>query len=206
VILNITDFSAFNPDRRADCLWAVCVGHPLSAMPDVIAPLSPDRRHSERAAVYGVWIRRFGVGLLLAVVVVALCNVLGQRASDATVRASAADITVHAPTRVRPGLLFQARVTVVAHQALPKAELVFNKSWIDGLTMNTNEPSASSETSGPDGSLILTLGALQAGQTYTQYFEYQVNPTSFGRRSQTVTVTSNGMPVVSLSRTLTVIP
>jgi hypothetical protein len=153
-----------------------------------------------------VWIRRAGITLLAVVVVVALCNVVGQRASSATVHAAAADITVHAPTRVRPGLLFQARVTVVAHETLPKTELVFDKGWIDGLTINTNEPSASNETSAPGGGLSLTVGTLQAGQSYTHYFEYQVNPTSSSGRTQTVTVRSNGVPVVSLSRTLTVIP
>jgi hypothetical protein len=175
-------------------------------MRDVIEPVSTDRPHSERADAYGVWIRRAGIALLVAVVVVALCNVVGQRAGNATARAGAADISVHAPTRVRPGLLFQARITVVAHQTLPNADLVLDKGWVDGLTINTNEPSASKETSAPGGGLILTIGTLQAGQTYTQYFEYQVNPTSFSGRSQTVTLRSNGTAVVSLSRTLTVIP
>jgi hypothetical protein len=83
---------------------------------------------------------------------------------------------------------------------------VLSSGWIDGLTLNTNEPSAPSETGGPNGSLVLSLGSLQAGQTFVQYFEYQVNPTSVGSRDQDMTLASDGAPVVSIARTLTVVP
>jgi hypothetical protein len=77
---------------------------------------------------------------------------------------------------------------------------------MDGLTLNTLEPGPSSETSGPDGSLVIDIGALQPGQTWVQYLEYQVNPTSVSRRHQTVSVLSNTKPIVTLQRTMTIVP
>jgi len=175
-------------------------------MNDAVESIRPELDRSDHSDVHGVWIRRFGICLLGAVVILALFNVFGQRASTSTARAAAADLTVHAPTTVRAGLLFQAKITVVAREDLPKTSLVLSHGWIDGFTMNTNEPSATSEASGPGGALVLSLGSLRAGQTYVQYFEFQVNPTSNSSRRQNVTVESDGAPVVSMTRTMTVFP
>ncbi len=144
--------------------------------------------------------------LLAAVVVVALSNVVGQRATTAHANAVLAKLEVRAPEAVRAGLLYQAKITVTALQTLPQAQLVLGSGWIDGLTMNTEEPSPSTETSGPSGSLVFDIGTLQQGQAYVQYLEYQVNPTSLSRRSQVVTVMSDKAPVVSLHRTMTIVP
>jgi hypothetical protein len=175
-------------------------------MHDAVESIRPEIDRSDRSDVHGVWIRRFGICLLVAVVILALFNVFGQRASTSTARSPVADLTVHAPTTVRAGLLFQGKITIVAHQDLAKASLVLGSGWIDGLTLNTNEPSAASETSGPSGALVLSLGALKAGQTFVQYFDYQVNPTSNSSRRQQMTLESGGTPVVSMTRTMTVFP
>jgi hypothetical protein len=175
-------------------------------MSDVITPVESSREGVEQSGVYEIWIRRFFMAVLLAVVVLALCNVVGQRATTATAHSATADLTVHAPTRVRPGLLFQAKLTILAHQALPKVTLVLGSGWINGLTLNTAEPSPSTQTSGPGGSLILSLGSLRAGQTFVQYLDYQVNPTSLSSRRQLISVESNGAPLVSVLRTMTIVP
>jgi hypothetical protein len=175
-------------------------------MPDAIDSLRPQLDRADRSDIHGVWIRRTGIGLLLAVTVAALLNLFGQHASTAGTRSAVADLSVHSPTRVRAGLLYQAKITITAHQALPKAQLVLDNALIDGLTLNTVEPSAPAETSGPGGSLVLTLGRLRAGQTFVQYLDYQVNPTSSGSRHQAVTLKSDGVPVVSVGRSFTVIP
>ncbi len=175
-------------------------------MGDTLEQARAQREITKRPDRYGIWIRRFSIALLTALIVLALFNVFGQRSSDAVANTPSATLRVHSPTIVRSGLLFQAKFTVTAKQPLPDAQLVLGHGWIDGLTLNTNEPSASSETSGPNGSLVFDIGSLDAGQSYTQYFEYQVNPTSNGRRSQFVAVTSKGASVVSLRRTMTIIP
>lgn len=175
-------------------------------MADAIKPVESSRSASDRNDRVAAGLRRFAMCLLAAVIVVALCNVVGQRATTAHASTASAAVAVRSPTAVRPGLLFQAKITVTAHQALQQAQLVLESGWIDGLTMNTAEPSPSSETSGPDGSLVFDIGTLQPGQQYVQYLEYQVNPTSLSRRDQVVTVLSNEVPVVSLHRTMTIVP
>jgi hypothetical protein len=182
------------------------IGNPWIAMRNAMEVIEPELERSDRSGVYGVWVRRTGMLLMAAVTVVALCNVFGQRASDASGSSAAATVIVHSPSRVRAGLLFQGRITVEAHQALPAATLVLSRGWVDGLTMNTAEPSPSTQTSGPGGSLILGIGALHAGETFVQYFEYQVNPTSVSSRVQQVTLRSSGADVVSVRRTMTILP
>jgi hypothetical protein len=175
-------------------------------MHDVIEAIRPELDSSDRSDIHGVWVRRFGLLLLAAVAVLALLNVFGQRASTVSADSPAATLTVHSPTRVRPGLMYQATITVVAKRAIPAASIVLSRGWIDGLTQNTNEPSASTETSGPGGSLVFVIGPMRPGQTFVQYLEYQVNPTSISSRDQTVTIRSHRLPLVALHRTMTVIP
>ena len=145
--------------------------------------------------------------LLAAVPVVALCNVVGQRATTAHASSPAANLVVRSPSAIRPGDIYQAKITVTAvGAALPQAQLVLGSGWIDGLTMNTTQPTPTNESSGPNGSLVFDIGTVQPGQPYVEYLEFQVNPTSISRRSQVVTVLSNKTPVVSLNRTMTIIP
>jgi hypothetical protein len=175
-------------------------------MPDVLQPIRDVRESDERNASRRVWLRRFCCLLLAAVPVVALFNVVGQRAHDSTAQSSAAVLVVHAPSSARGGLLFQAKVTIVARETIKDASLVLGHGWLDGLTMNTNEPSATSETTGPDGGLTLSLGTLNAGQTYVQYLDFQVNPTTVGRRSQPVALDIGNSQLLSIAHTLTVFP
>jgi hypothetical protein len=102
--------------------------------------------------------------------------------------------------------LFQGRISVRAHAPLSNVQLVLGRGWFDGLTMNTEEPSPSTETSGPNGSVVFSLGALKAGQTFVQYLEYQVNPTSIGGRNQYVGIRAGGVDVISMNHHLTIVP
>ncbi len=175
-------------------------------MSNTIERLSADRPQTERLDRVGVWIRRGGVCVLLAVVVIALLNVVGQRASTSTASSPEASLTVRAPKAVRSGLLFQGRFAVTAHRPLSNVQLVLGRGWIDGLTMNTEEPAASTETSGPNGSLVFALGSLKAGQTFVQYLEYQVNPTSIGGRNQYVGLRSGNTDLISMNHHMTIVP
>ena len=59
---------------------------------------------------------------------------------------------------------------------------MLNEKWIDGLTVNTIEPSPVNEAS-RDGKLALELGHLAAGAKYVLFIDYQVNPTTVGSRT-----------------------
>ena len=110
---------------------------------------------------------------------------------------------------MRGGLLYQTRFTIVAHQELQHATLVLNENWIDGLTVNTVEPSPVNEAS-PDGDLALELGHLAAGAKYVLFMDYQVNPTTVattvGSRTLELELDDGEQPVASLTRNLRIWP
>jgi hypothetical protein len=154
---------------------------------------------------YQIWVRR---GLMLvpaAIVLLALLNVFGQNRATATAASTGATLAVNAPDHVRGGLLFEARFDVAARVDLADARLVLDEGWLEGMSINTIEPSPSSETS-RDGKLVLDLGRLAAGDTYRLYMQFQVLPTNVGRRSADVGLWDGATRVLHLDRTITVLP
>ena len=170
--------------------------------PDLIV-LKRDRDLGGRA--YEAWIRRGLFALLCAVPVLALLNVFGQRPGTESATAAAAKLELTAPSRVRGGLIFQARFTIEARQDLKKAMLVLDPGWLEGMTSNTIVPSPIGEASA-NGKLNLTLGHIPAGQSYVLFMQFQVNPTNVGRRSQDVTLYDGTQRLLAIDRTITVFP
>ena len=82
---------------------------------------------------------------------------------------------------------------------------MLNEKWIDGLTVNTIEPSPVNEAS-RDGKLAFDLGHLAAGTRYVLYVDYQVNPTTVGSRTLKAELDDGEQPVASLSRQLRIWP
>lgn len=151
------------------------------------------------------WLRRGLLGLVAVVLLLALLDVFGQRPSTTRVDATAATLEISAPDSVRGGLLFQSRFTIETQQELKDATLILGPGWLDGLTVNTVEPSPVNEASS-DGRLSLELGHLPADAKHVLYVEYQVNPTTVGRRTQTVELDDGEVPILSTHQTLTVFP
>ena len=174
----------------------------MARIPDTIV-LRRDRDLGPRQN--DIWVRRGLFGLICVVPVLALLNVFGQRPETSTETAAAAQLSVSAPSSVRGGLLYQARFDITPRKKLDQAELVLTRGWIHDLTINTMEPSPTSETS-QDGKLGLDLGPIAAGQTYVLFIDYQVNPTNVGRQDQTVTLYDGNRALVTLHRTLMVFP
>ena len=152
-----------------------------------------------------IWVRRGLFALICVVPVLALLNVFGQRPERSTGTAPAAQLTVSAPSRVRGGLLYQARFVITAKQKLTQASLVLDRGWLDGLTINTIEPSPVSESS-KDGKLALDLGPISPGHSYLFALDYQVNPTTVGRQDQALTLYDGNRALITLHRTLTIFP
>ena len=151
------------------------------------------------------WVRRGLVALVALVLLLALFGFVGQSTSTTRTETPAATLAVDAPDSVRGGLLYQARFTIVAHQELKQATLVLNEKWIDGLTVNTIEPSPVGEAS-RDGKLALELGHLAAGARYVLFVDYQVNPTTVGSRTLKAELDDGEQVVASLSRNLRIWP
>jgi hypothetical protein len=174
----------------------------VSRTPDAIV-LERDRDLEPRSRQ--TWIRRSLFGLVCVVPILALLNVFGQRPETTTGTAAAARLSISAPSRVRGGLLYQARFHITPKQKLAQATIVLASGWLDGMTINTLEPSPTSETS-IGGKLALDLGPIPAGRSYVLVIDFQVNPTNVGRRDQTVWLYDGDKALITVHRTITVFP
>ena len=163
------------------------------------------RRNRDEATRVEQWVRRVAVLLLALFLLAGLLNVFGQRPDTVKAAAPAASLKLYAPSRVRSGLYFQARFTITAHEELKNAILVLDPGWLEGMTMNTIEPSPIAEGS-RDGKLVLELGHVQKGSRYLLFIQLQVNPTNVGRRSQDVAFYDGETLLSTIDRTITIFP
>jgi hypothetical protein len=143
--------------------------------------------------------------LLLVPPVLGLLNFFGQSPGSTTVSSPVATLNVQSPTRLRGGDLYQARFRIFARQDIKNATLVLDSNWLEGQTINTIEPSPSTEQS-KNGRLELSLGSINAGQEWSEYLQFQVNPTSVGERNGNVALYDGNRRLLSLSRGATVFP
>jgi hypothetical protein len=163
------------------------------------------RARELRGRAREVWVRRVSLLVVTAVPVLALLNIFGQTPSDAMANSPTATLIVSSPNQVRGGLLYQARFTIVAHQEIKNATINLGRGWAEGMTINTLEPSPSQETS-DNGRLSFQLGDIPAGQTFTFYMQFQVNPVTVGSRSQVTELLDGPTGLVAITRHMTVFP
>jgi len=153
-----------------------------------------------------IWWRRGLLALVAAIPVLALFNVFGQRPGTSTVATSAARLQVYAPTRVRGGLLYEARFRITARRELKKALLVLDPGWAEGMSMNTIEPGPGTEAS-RDGQLSFSLGHIAAGKSFLLFMQFQVNPTNVAwHRPQNVELFDGGTHLLTVKRSMTAFP
>jgi hypothetical protein len=185
-------------------LWAFAQNPaPVADVPDAIVL----KRHRDlEGREWQIWLRR---GLLtvpfLAIVILALLNVFGQRPATSRASSPAASLKVYAPTRLRSGLLWQARFTIHANQDLRDAILRLGPGWFESTQANTIEPSPVSQASS-NGKLSFDLGHIPAGHKYLLFLEFQTNPTNVGRRKRTVALFDGQTRLLGLDQTVTVWP
>jgi len=172
------------------------------AAPDEIV-LSRDRDLAGRDK--DLWIRRLLMGLVAVIPVLALFNLFGQRPATSKASVPAATVSVYAPTRLRGGLLWEARFHITAHQDLKNAILVLGTGWAEGMSMNTIEPSPTNEAS-DDGRLEFTLGHIPAHKSFILYMQFQVNPTNVGHRSRSTTLYDGSTKLAAIHQKVTVFP
>jgi hypothetical protein len=164
------------------------------------------RKHRDLVARRNeVWVRRLLLTLLGAIPLVALFNVFGQRPSTSTAAVPAASLSVYAPTSVRGGLLYEARFHVRATRELKDARLVLDPGWLEGMQVNTIEPSPVGEAS-DDGRLALDLGHIPAGQKHLLFIQFQVNPTNVGHRSHDVSLYDGERRLLTVHDDVTIFP
>jgi hypothetical protein len=146
------------------------------------------------------------LGVVLAFLVAGLLNVFGQTPSTVDLQSPRAKLRLYAPTRVRGGLLFEARFTIYARDELKNVLLRLSPGWNEGMQLNTVEPSPLGQAS-RDGDLLLTLGHVPKGQVFRLFLEFQVNPTNIAwHRRADVVLYDGGTRLITLHRTVTVFP
>jgi hypothetical protein len=152
---------------------------------------------------YEPWLRRVLLGVMLALIILALLNAFGQRTHASQAAGPGAVLGVESPEKVRAGLMYQARFTITARRDVKQPELVLGPGWLDGLTVNAIEPQASEE-SNRNGHLALVYDELKAGDTLRVWVAYQVNPTAHGRRIQLTELDDGDKPLLVHPRPLTI--
>jgi hypothetical protein len=175
----------------------------MADVPDAIV-LKRDRDLEGRQG--DIWVRRALLGLVVAVPVIALFNVFGQRPDTHLLVGPAASLKIYAPSKLRGGLLYEGRFHITARQDIKDAYLVLGAGWAEGMSINTIEPSPMSEASNA-GRLSLELGHIPAGQSYILFMQFQVNPTNvaFGRK-QTVWLLDDKTRLLTFSREINIYP
>ena len=163
------------------------------------------KQHRDRAGRFEHWVRWVVVAAIVGFLAAGLAGVFGQRPWTSTAEGPAATLQVEAPKSVRGGLLFQGRVEVRAREPIARPTLVLAPGWFDGLTVNTVQPEPSFTVS-ENGGVAFHFPRLDAGRTLTVYYEFQVNPTTVGRRTQDVALRDGPRPLVAVNRSLTVFP
>jgi hypothetical protein len=164
------------------------------------------RRHRDLdGRRHQVWARRAVLGLILLVPLLGLTNLFGQKSTSVEAAGPAASLTLDAPTKVRGGLLFEAHFTIRAKTDVKNAVLLLHPDWLKGMTLNTLAPSPTEETS-DNGSLRLVFGPIPAGQRFDVMLQYQVNPTSIGKRKQWVDLLDGQTRIATIQRGLFIYP
>jgi hypothetical protein len=151
------------------------------------------------------WVRRGLLALVLALALVALANVFGQRPTTDRVATHAAILSVYSPDRVRGGLLYTARFHVTALTNLRKVQLVLAPGWFEGMQVNSIVPQPVSSGS-HNGFVVFDLGHLAKGASSITWVQFQVNPTNVGSRSQDVELTDGPRVLMRVHRSITVFP
>jgi hypothetical protein len=172
---------------------------------DVPDPLVLRRHRDLEGRRHQVWWRRGLLTLVGLIPLLALLNVFGQRPHVETASAAPAALELYAPSHLRGGLLWEARFTITARRELKRATLELDRGWLEGMTINTIEPSPVGEGS-HDGKLVLELGHVPAGRRYVLFVQFQVNPTNVGRRGQGVRLYDGETLITTLRRRVTVFP
>jgi hypothetical protein len=175
-------------------------------MPDIPDAIVLKRDRDLAGRDREIWVRRALLGLVVAVPVIALFNIFGQRPDTHLLVGPAASLKIYAPARLRGGLLYEARFHITARQDIKDAYLVLGPGWAEGMSINTIEPSPMSEASN-SGRLSLELGHIGPGKSFILFMQFQVNPTNVALgRKQTVWLNDGKDRLLTFSRDINIFP
>jgi hypothetical protein len=152
------------------------------------------------------WPRWVILALITIFAILGLLNVFGQRPDTSIAASPRAQLKLYAPTHLRGGLLFSARFHITARTDVKNAILVLDPGWLEGMSVNTIEPSPISEASS-NGRLSFQLGHIAKGRSYILFMQFQVNPTNIAwHRAARVTLADGSTPLLHVDRRFTIFP
>jgi hypothetical protein len=151
------------------------------------------------------WIRRAVLVLLAVPVVLGLTGALGQETVTRSAASPQAQLALDAPSALRGGLLWRARITVRARHTIRFPRLILAPGYADGMQINTIEPAPASEA-GRGPRLVLSYDELRAGDDLVVYLQFQTDPTTGGRQDATVALDDATKPLARVEHTITVFP
>ena len=158
-----------------------------------------------RGEIVGLWTRRAVMTIFAVVALLGLLDVFGQGTTQTATSTPAAVLSVTAPEAVRGGLFFQSRVEIRARRAIAHPRLVLDEGWIEGMQVNSIEPSPVGEAS-RDGRLVLSYDALDAGERLVVWMQFEVDPTNVGHRPYGLELDDAETRVAAIHRWMTVFP
>ena len=174
-------------------------------MAELPAGLSVHRHRDLEGRTRQPWYRRTLLALVSVLPVLALLNVFGQKPTTSRASGPAATFTVDAPERLRGGLIYQGRFEVKALRDIHQLQLVLDRGWWEGMSVNSIEPNPSSEST-QNGAVTLSFGSLNRGNTLVAWIYYQANPTNVGDRSQNAELDDGTKVLASVRRKVTIYP
>jgi hypothetical protein len=158
-----------------------------------------------RGGAVGPAARRVIMTVFALIAAAGLWGLIGQRASDSVAAGPAARMKLSAPETVRGGLFFQSRVEIRALTAIEHPRLVLDEGWVEGMQFNSAEPAPESETS-RDGRVVFSYGALKPGDVLRVWMQFEVDPTSVGKRSYGLELDDEDRPLARIDRSIRVLP
>ena len=150
-------------------------------------------------------VRRVLLAVLAVPVVLALGGAIGQPTRSEVTAASAASLRLEVPDVLRGGLLWRARIAIRATRAIAYPRVVLGAGFVEGMQLNTIEPSPVSEA-GRGPRVVLSYSALKPGDELVVYLQLQVNPTTVGDQDTSVELDDQATPVARIAHTTRVLP
>jgi hypothetical protein len=176
-----------------------------SAMTQLDERVDLERMRDLRGRRAHPWIRRALLMLLGAPVLLASTGAIGQRTASLTAATPNARLRVEAPGVLRGGLMWRARITVRATAAISHPRLILGRGYVEGMQLNTIEPSPASEAN-RGAQLVLSYDALDAGDELVVYLQLQVNPTTVGRQDTSVAIDDEATRLARIAHVTRVLP
>jgi hypothetical protein len=165
--------------------------------PDVATPTAPNDALTEREARRFRNMRRVGIAVIAALVVLAAVGVLGQK--TATIRASGGGytLTVLYPSVVRPGLDVRFEISVSNPNGFGKSlSIALDHHYFDIFDLNSARPDPDSSTS--DGRMLVYTWNSVPGTSFRFSLDMYAEPGEHLGLNGTTGVLAGGTQVVGV--------